>query len=111
MGNPAGTTVNLENRLWASALHLAAENGMEFTVPCSQNLRDLIRAGISTMRRENRLDESDGELADAALSTLVQEMVRVTRDLNLSTLVGQKIPIREGALVLAKKLCPLWPYG
>ena len=103
--------IQLENRLWASAMHSASEAGMEFTVPCSHNLRDLIRAGTGVMRREKRVSESDLELADVNLGKLVEEMTRVTRGFGKDAVSGGKIKIRETALAEAKELCPLWPFG
>ena len=97
---------NFENILWASAAHAAADAGMTFTVPCSRNVRDLIRAGVAVMRRADRVGEADREQAEASLSQLVGEMIRVTRALGESPAV-----IRETALVNAKRLCPLWPFG
>ena len=72
---------NFENRLWATAVQLAAKAGMEFTVPCSRNVRDFIGAGTQAMRRDRRLTEGDLETADANLGLLVQEMVRLTQRL------------------------------
>jgi hypothetical protein len=94
----------LENRLWASAVHEAEQSGLAFTVPCSRNVKDLIRAGVSVMVREGRTGEADAELADAHFARLVTEMIRATRA------VGEA-DVRETALVQAKKLCPLWPFG
>ena len=102
---------NFENRLWATSVQLAGEAGMEFTVPCSCNVRDLIAAGVKHMLRENRLSETDLECADRSLCRLVEEMIRVTRELGIKALSGERIKIREGALVQAKELCPLWPFG
>ncbi len=102
---------NFENRLWATSVQLAGEAGMEFTVPCSRNVQDLLAAGVKDMLREKRVSEEDLEQADASLSRLVGEMVRVTRQLGSNALSGEKIKIREGALVQAKELCPLWPFG
>ena len=101
---------NFETRLWATAFQQAQEAGMEYTVPCSRNLRDFIEAGVRDMQRENRASESDLEEADLNLGRLVGEMIQVTRQLGSNALSGQKIAIREGALVEAKRLCPLWPY-
>jgi hypothetical protein len=103
--------IHLENRLWASAMHAASEAGMEFTVPCAHNLRDLVRAGTAVMRREKRTSEADLEAADASLGKLVVEMVRVTRELGEEAVAGGKLRIRETALSKAKGLCPLWPFG
>ena len=102
---------NFENRLWATAVQLAGETGMEYTVPCSRNVHDLLAAGVKDMQRENRMSEEDFDQADASLSRLVSEMIRVTGQLGASALSGGKIKIREGALVQAKELCPLWPFG
>ena len=101
---------NFENRLWATVFQLAEEAGMEFTVPCSRNVRDFIEAGVRDMQREKRASDKDLEEADSSLSRLVREMIRVTRSLGANSMSGQKIAIREGALVEAKRLCPLWPY-
>lgn len=98
--------IDLESRLWASASQAVRDAGMEFTVPCSRNVRDLIRAGVAVMRRADRVGEADREQAEAHLSRLVGEMIRVTRALGESPAV-----IRETALVNAKRLCPLWPFG
>lgn len=103
---------NLETRLWATALGTARDAGMTFTLPCSRNLRDLVRAGVSVMRRSGRVGEADQETADASLTRLVAEMVRVTRTLHEAASPGTgKTSIRETALVQAKELCPLWPFG
>ena len=101
---------NFENKLWATAVQLAAGAGMEFTVPCSHNVRDFIEAGVRDMRRENRNAEADFEQADFSLTRLVREMIRVTSSMGVTAFSGGKIAIREGALVEAKKLSPLWPY-
>ena len=103
--------MSLDNRLWVMAVQTASEAGLEFTVPCSHNLRDLIRAGVSTMQREGKLEEANGESAGASLETLVREMIRATLELGAKPEAGKKGQIREGALVQAKKLCPLWPFG
>ncbi|MCD6024506.1 MAG: hypothetical protein K0Q91_1422 [Fibrobacteria bacterium] len=103
--------INLENRLWNTATHTAREAGMDFTVPCAHNLRDLIQAGTGVMRRSQRISESDLEVADLHLSRLAREMVRVTREQGAAALAGGKTRIRETALVAAKELCPLWPFG
>jgi hypothetical protein len=103
--------INLENRLFAAATHTAREAGMDFTVPCAHNLRDLIQAGTGVMRRANRISESDLELADGSLTRLTEEMVRVTRGLGDAAWSGGKLRIREMALAEAKELCPLWPFG
>lgn len=103
---------DIETRLWASAEVTARDAGMEFTVPCASNVRDLIRAGASVMRRERRLSESDLEAADASLVRLTGEMVRLTREQAGREGKGRKaVPVRETALVGAKRLCPLWPFG
>jgi hypothetical protein len=102
---------NLQNQLWATAVQLAQDSGMEYTVPCSHNVRDLIAAGARDMQREGRVSEDDMEKADASLSLLVKEMIRVTRNLGTRALSGNKTSIREVALVHAKELCPLWPFG
>ena len=100
----------IETRLWASAASAVQDAGMEFTVPCSRNVRDLIGAGAAVMRRERRLSESDLETADASLVRLTGEMMRLTRELE-HPLPGRRMPVRETALVGAKRLCPLWPFG
>ncbi len=102
---------DIETRLWASANQAVRNAGMEFTVPCSRNVRDLIGAGAAVMRRERRVAESDLEAADASLSRLTQEMIRSTRELGESPRAGRRVPVRETAVVAAKKLCPLWPFG
>ena len=102
---------NLENRLWNAAAQTARDADMDFTVPCAHNLRDLIQAGTGVMRRAQRISESDLEIADLSLSKLTDEMVRVTRGQGASALSGGKLRIRETALVAAKELCPLWPFG
>ena len=102
---------NLENRLWNAAVQTARDAEMDFTVPCAHNLRDLIQAGTGVMRRAQRTSESDLEIADLSLSKLTGEMVRVTRGQGASALSGGKLRIRETALVAAKELCPLWPFG
>jgi hypothetical protein len=102
---------DIETRLWATAAQTMQDAGMEFTVPSSRNVRDLVRAGVSVMRRENRLAESDLEAADASLGRLAQEMIRATREMGEETAPGRRVPVRETALVSAKRLCPLWPFG
>ena len=103
--------INLENRLWNAATLTAEGADMEFTVPCAHNLRDMVRAGANVMRREQRTSETDLDIADAHLSKLAGEMVRFTRGQGASALSGGKLKIRETALVQAKELCPLWPFG
>lgn len=95
---------SLESQLWASAVQVAQERGMTFSVPCSRNVKDLVRAGVSVMTRENRLGEDDRDVADANLRVLAEEMVRA------ATETGETV-VRETALVRAKRLCPLWPFG
>jgi hypothetical protein len=102
---------NPENRLWATAVQLAGEAGMEYTIPCSRNVCDLITAGVMEMSREGRVSEEDWERADTSLSKLIREMILATRELGSRALSGGKIKIREAALVQSKKLCPLWPFG
>ncbi len=102
--------MNFENILWASAVQAARDAGMDFTVPCAHNVKDLIRAGVAVMRREGRLSEADLEAADASLSTLVGEMIRATRSLGEAPDARGVVRIRETALVRAKALCPLWPF-
>jgi len=103
--------IHFENRLWATAVQLAQESGMEFTVPCSHNVRDFIDAGVRDMKRENRASDADMEEADSSLSHLVREMIRITSELGVTSMSGGKIAIREGALVQAKKeLSRLWPF-
>ena len=101
----------LENHLWATAMQAAGAAGMEYTVPCARNLRDLITAGVRTMQREGRMSEDDGEKAEASLEQLVKEMIRATRALGSGAISGGKLKIREAALVQAKGLCPLWPFS
>jgi hypothetical protein len=103
--------INLENRLFTAASQTAREAGLDFTVPCAHNLRDLIQAGTGVMRRSNRVSENDLETADGSLTRLTEEMVRVTRGLGDAALSGGKLRIRETALAQAKELCPLWPFG
>jgi hypothetical protein len=95
---------DFENRLWASAVHEADQAGLTISVPCSRNVKDLIRAGVATMVRESRTGETDTELAEASFARLVLEMIRASRA------VGETV-LRETAVVQAKKLCPLWPFG
>ena len=95
---------HFEDRLWASAVRDAHASGLTISVPCSRNIKDLIRAGVLTMVRENRVTESDGDEADANLALLVVEMIRATKA------VGETV-VRETAVVQAKRLCPLWPFG
>ncbi len=103
--------MKLENQLWATAVQAAQDSGMEYTVPCSHNLRDLIAAGARDMRRDGRVSEEDLEKADVNLGVLVAEMIRVTRSLGDRSFSGRKTIIREAALVQSKELCPLWPFG
>ncbi|HAO99163.1 MAG TPA: hypothetical protein DCQ83_03880 [Fibrobacteres bacterium] len=102
---------NLENRLWVTAVQQARMVGMEYSVPCSRNVHDLIAAGINNMRRQGRVSETDLETADSNLSRLISSMISTTRDLGTGAISGEKTKIREGALVQAKELCPLWPFG
>ena len=102
---------HLENRLWNTAVLAARDAGMDFTVPCAHNLRDLIQAGTGVMRRSQRTSESDLEQADVSLSKLAGEMIRVTRGQGAAAFSGGKPRIRETAIVAAKELCPLWPFG
>ena len=102
---------NLENRMWVTAVQLAGDAGMEYTVPCSRNVRDLFLSGVRVMQRQGRLSEDDVEKADLSLIRLVNEMIRVTHELGSRALSGGKLQIREAALVQAKELCPLWPFG
>ncbi len=95
---------HLEDRLWASAARDARAAGLTISVPCSRNIKDLIRAGVLTMVRENRVAEADGEEADANLARLVTEMIRATKAVDETV-------VRETAVVQAKRLCPLWPFG
>jgi hypothetical protein len=103
--------INLENRLWNTVVQTARDAGMEFTVPCAHNVRDLIQAGTGVMRRSRRTSESDLELASSHASKLAEEMVRVTRGYGTAAIAGGRARIRETALVAAKELCPLWPFG
>jgi hypothetical protein len=102
---------NFETRLWAAAVQEAGTAGMTFTVPCSRNVKDLIRAGVSTMIRERRTAEADREEADAHFARLCAEMIAATRALGEKPGPGGRFNIRETAIVQAKKLCPLWPFG
>jgi hypothetical protein len=102
---------DFEAGLWAGTVDAARKAGMEFTVPCAHNVRDFIRAGAAAMRRQRRIAEEDCELASAHLDLLAAEMMRTARELEGSGKPGEKIPIRETALVRAKRLCPLWPFG
>ena len=99
-----------EEGLWVTARQLAAQAGFEFTVPCAAIVRDFIRAGVRNMEREGRFSESDTELANTHLSQLVEAMVLATH--NLPSKDGARLApvIREGAVVIAKRICPLWPF-
>jgi len=101
---------DFENRLWATASQLAQQAGMEFSVPCARNMRDCIQAGVRAMDRVGRKSEADLEEADASLSRLIGEMVRVTKELGTQARSGTRLALREGALVRAKQLGRLWPY-
>lgn len=100
----------METALWVTAQDLARHAGMEFTVPCAHNVRDFIRAGVLNMKRLARGSEDDWDRARESLVRLVQAMVDSTRDAGEKPPAGKPIPIREGALVKAKRLCPLWPF-
>lgn len=93
-----------ENRLWASAVHDARLAGLSFSVPCSRNVKDLIRAGAAVMLREGRTTAADEEAADESFTRLTTEMIRASKAVEESV-------VRETAVVQAKKLCPLWPFG
>ena len=74
-------------------------------------MKDLIWSGVGTMRRERRMDESDLDSAEAGLGRLLVEMIRATRETGDPAGSNGKIPLREGAFVQAKKMCPVWPFG
>lgn len=101
----------IEERLWVSARYLAKENGMDYSVPCSTIVRDLIRAGTRNMVRENRTSEPDFEEADLNLARLVEVMIAETKRIpNTPAPQSRPLIIREAAFVKSKVICPLWPY-
>ncbi len=110
----------LELKLFSAARFFAEEEGFVFTPPCATIVRDLIRAGLNTMRRENRLAVADHEKAEDNLSRLVLAMADSARKSAalrgpFKPLFHDKAPlpkplIREGDFVAAKRLCPIWPY-
>lgn len=106
-----GRMLPLETRLWATAAQTAREAGLEYSLPCSRNLRDLVRSGVAVMRRSGRTGEDDLDLASLHLGKVAAEMVRVTRTLDPRSAEGGPQRIRETALVQAKGLLPLWPFG
>ncbi len=101
------SAADIEKRLWVAAREIAAQAGFEFTVPCAQNVKDFIRAGVRNMTRLGREQDADLEEAEANLSRWVEAMVKAS-----TATVGSKNTkmIREGALVAAKRLCPIWPF-
>jgi hypothetical protein len=99
----------LEQRLWVAAREIALQEKTEFTVACAANVKDFIRAGVKNMARESRQIDADLEIAESNLTLWVKSMVE-TAKLNPIANNGLR-PIREGALVLAKRLCPLWPFA
>lgn len=99
-------TLKMEERLWITALHLAKEAGLEYTVPCASIVRDFVRAGTHNMVREKRTGEHDFDEADTNLAKLVKVMVEESR----KTSDPRGKVIREGAFVKAKEICPLWPF-
>jgi|GEM_PF-1551577 len=98
----------LERQLWVAAREVALENKAEFSVPCSANIKDFIRAGVRNMEREARTQASDLEEAESNLTRLVRGMIDGTPKIESG--VGKPTVLREGSLVLAKRLCPLWPF-
>ncbi len=96
-----------ELRLFSAARFFAAEAEHAFTLPCSTIVRDLVRAGLHTMNKQNRLGASDYEEAEANLERLVMVMVENARK-NKDPI--PKPLIREGDFVAAKRLCPIWPF-
>lgn len=101
----------LEERLWVIARRTASEFGMEFTVPASANMRDFIGAGVKNMRRMGRVGDADLEEAEHHLTQLIEEMIRASKALAKKDAGRPKPVLREGALVIAKRLCPLWPFS
>lgn len=101
------TASDLEQRLWVAAREIATQAGYEYTVPCAHNVKDFLRAGVRNMTRLGRTHEADLEEAEANLSLWVQAMIKASA----ATTGSKSIKIlREGSLVMAKRLCPLWPF-
>jgi hypothetical protein len=101
--------IEIEKRLWVCARMVAEEGNAEFSVPCAQNVKDFIRAGAKNMLRESRTTEPDLEEAEKNLTKLVSGMVK--SPMGVESRSGGVQLLREGALVVAKRLCPLWPFS
>lgn len=102
-------TAEIEKRLWVCARMIAEDGQAEFSVPCAHNVKDFIRAGAKNMQREGRTSEADLEEAEINLSLLVNGMVK--SPMGVEARAGGKKLLREGSLVTAKRLCPLWPFS
>jgi hypothetical protein len=99
----------IEKRLWVCARMVAEDGQAEFSVPCAHNVKDFIRAGAKNMQREARTSELDLEEAEKNLSILVNGMLKSPMGVE-SRSDGKRL-LREGSLVIAKRLCPLWPFS
>ena len=104
-------SIKMEERLWITANYLAREAGLDYSVPCAIVVRDFVRAGTRNMVREKRTSEHDFEEADANLSRLVAKMIDAAKGMpNPRAKISGPTLIREGAFVMAKAICPLWPF-
>ncbi len=103
----------IEQRLWVCAREAAGDMQAEFSAPCAANVRDFIRAGVKNMERFGRLGEWDLEEAEKNLTTLVKGMAQAPMGVESRRHGMEKgvTLLREGSLVIAKRLCPLWPFA
>lgn len=109
----------IEQQLWVAAREFAGQHQAEFSVPCGANVKDFIRAGVKNMLREGRVGDADLDEAEKNLQLLVEGMVRAPSGTQKrgpqksgSPKQGfQGLTLREGSLVHAKRLCPLWPFA
>lgn len=108
------TAQAIEQQLWVAAREFAAQHQAEFSVPCGANVKDFIRAGVKNMLREGRVGDADLDEAEKNLQILVEGMVRSpsgTQKSGTQKQGAQGLILREGSLVHAKRLCPLWPFA
>jgi hypothetical protein len=103
------TAATIEQLLWVAAREIAGLKQAEFSVPCAANVKDFIRAGVKNMLREGRLGDADVEEAEKNLAILVAGMTSAPTGTQKHALRG--LVLREGSLVHAKRLCPLWPFA
>jgi hypothetical protein len=103
------TAASIEQLLWVAAREIAGSKQAEFSVPCAANVKDFIRAGVKNMLREGRLGDADVEEAEKNLAILVAGMMNAPTGTQKHAIRG--LVLREGSLVHAKRLCPLWPFA